>query len=117
MVRVTYDLASFTDDLDALVADVGDDPAALAHGGKPLLERMLGDMSWLEPRFAEPGEGGSVQYLLHKHPADAYSVVAVVFREGYSTVVHDHTTWGLIGLWRGEEREERFVRTDDRSHP
>jgi predicted metal-dependent enzyme (double-stranded beta helix superfamily) len=44
-------------------------------------------------------------------------VAAVVFPRGYSTTVHDHTTWGLIGVWRGEEREERFKRVDDRSRP
>jgi predicted metal-dependent enzyme (double-stranded beta helix superfamily) len=117
MVQVTYDLAGFTSDLDAVVAEAGQDLHTLVRRGKPLLERLLADMRWLSPRFAEPGEGNSVQYLLHKDPADAYSVVAVVFRENYSTTVHDHTTWGLIGLWRGQEREERFKRVDDRSRP
>src|SRR5581483_9944289 len=101
-----YDLTTFTRDLDAIVADYPDDARALVERGKPHLARLVADASWLEPRFAEPGEGGSVQYLLHKHPTDAYSVVAVVFRVGYRTTVHDHTTWGLVGVWRGEEREE-----------
>ena len=116
MVQVMYDLAAFTHDLDEVVAGAHD-ARALVREGKPFLERLVSDMSWLAPRFTEPGEGGSVQYLLHQHPGDAYSVVAVVFREGYSTPVHDHTTWGLIGLWRGEEREERFVRADGESRP
>jgi predicted metal-dependent enzyme (double-stranded beta helix superfamily) len=49
------------------------------------------------------------------HPNEAYSITATVFDFGYSTTVHNHGTWGLIGVWRGEEREERFKRLDDGS--
>ena len=110
----TYDLAAFARDLDAVVAAEGADYRRLAERAKPLLGRLLADMRWLDARYAEP-RGGSVQYLLHKHPADAYSVVSVVFNTGYATTVHDHGTWGLVGVWRGAEHEERFKRTDDGS--
>ena len=111
----TYDLTAFTADLDAIVAEEASERAMVARA-KPLLARLLADVSWLDPRAAEP-RGGSVQYLLHRHPESAYSVVSVVFNTAYSTTVHDHGTWGLVGVWRGEEREERYKRTDDRSRP
>ena len=110
----TYDVAAFARDLDGVVAEEGADYRAVVARAKPLLERLLGDMAWLDARYAEP-RGGSVQYLLHKHPDDAYSIVSVVFNTDYATPVHDHTTWGLVGVWRGAEREERFKRTDDRA--
>jgi predicted metal-dependent enzyme (double-stranded beta helix superfamily) len=31
------------------------------------------------------------------------------------TPVHDHLAWGLVGLYRGEQFEEVFVRRDDGS--
>lgn len=111
----TYDLAAFTADLDALVAEAPDQ-RVLVERAKPLLGRLLTDMRWLDPRATEP-RGGSVQYLLHRHPDNAYTVVSVVFNTGYATTVHDHTTWGLVGVWRGEEREERYQRVDDGSRP
>ncbi|HLH26585.1 MAG TPA: cysteine dioxygenase [Chloroflexota bacterium] len=112
----TYDVAAFARDLDAVVAEEGADHRAVVERAKPLLARLLADMRWLDARYAEP-RGGSVQYLLHKHPADAYSIVSVVFNTGYATPIHDHTTWGLVGVWRGAEHEERFKRTDDRTRP
>ncbi len=112
----TYNLRAFTRDLDALVADRTKDQRAIVLAAKPLLARLLQDMSWLDRRYAEV-RASSVQYLLHRHPDDRYSVVSVVFPVGYSTTVHNHGTWGLVGVWDGEEREERFKRTDDGSRP
>jgi predicted metal-dependent enzyme (double-stranded beta helix superfamily) len=117
MTQLTYSLAAFTQDLDRLVDEESLDDAELVRRAKPLLEQLLADMSWLDERCTVPRGSGSVQYLVHRHPRNAYTITATVFAEGYSTTVHDHTTWGLIGVWRGEEREERFVRTDDRSDP
>ena len=117
MKQVLYDLAAFTRDLDALVERATGQPRETVQAAKPLLEKLIADMSWLPPRMAAPSEKGSVQYLLHRHPADAYTVVSVVFPVGYSTTVHDHGAWGLVGVWRGEEHEERFRRSDDGSRP
>jgi predicted metal-dependent enzyme (double-stranded beta helix superfamily) len=112
----TYNLAAFVRDLDALVARYGDDQRAIVTAGKPLLARLLQDMSWLDPRCREP-RGPSVQYLLYKHPADKFSITATVFDVGYHTTVHNHGTWGLIGVYHGTEREERYKRIDDGSRP
>jgi predicted metal-dependent enzyme (double-stranded beta helix superfamily) len=110
----TYDVAAFARDLDTVVAEAGVDHRALVERAKPLLGRLLADMRWLDARYAEP-RGGSVQYLLHQHPSSAYSIVSVVFNTDYATAVHDHGTWGIVGVWRGAEHEERFRRTDDGS--
>jgi predicted metal-dependent enzyme (double-stranded beta helix superfamily) len=117
MAVTAYDLAAFTQDLDDIVAQQAGDLFALTRSVKPRLRQLLADTSWLDPRCRVPRGESSAQYLLHRHPTDAYSVVSVVFPVGYSTPVHDHTIWGLVGVWRGEEQEERFVRVDDRSVP
>jgi predicted metal-dependent enzyme (double-stranded beta helix superfamily) len=112
----TYGLAALTNDLDALVADPARDQRAIVAAAKPLLARLLQDMRWLDRRYTAP-RGKSVQYLLHRHPGDRYSVVAVVFDVGYCTSVHNHGTWGLVGVWHGEEQEDRFKRSDDPTRP
>jgi 3-mercaptopropionate dioxygenase len=117
MTQVAYDLSAFTQELDRIVEEEASDPAMLVRRAQPLLQQMLADVSWLDPRCTEPREGRSVQYLIHRHPQNAYTITATVFPEGYCTSVHDHTVWGLIGLWHGEEQEERFVRVDDGSQP
>jgi 3-mercaptopropionate dioxygenase len=116
MTSKVYDLADFSREVDEAIGDqLGQ--AELTQRIEPSLRRLLADMSWLDARCAVPLADRSVQYLLHRHPNDAYTIVSVVFPPGYSTPIHDHTTWGLVGVWSGEEEEERFVRTDDGSDP
>ncbi|WP_112248824.1 cysteine dioxygenase family protein [Kribbella monticola] len=50
--------------------------------------------------------------LLHVEPDGSFSVVALVSRPGQATTVHDHTTWCVVAVVAGTEREERF-RLDD----
>jgi predicted metal-dependent enzyme (double-stranded beta helix superfamily) len=116
-MAVAYGLATFARDLDALVVEYSDDYGALVERAKPLLERLLSDMSWLPRRYYEPENGAEQAYMLHRHPDGAYSVQSMVFPPGASTPVHDHNGWGLVGVWHGEEEEERFTRVDDRARP
>jgi predicted metal-dependent enzyme (double-stranded beta helix superfamily) len=102
-------------DLDVIVDDEKQNFRAIVNRGKPLLGRLLADTTWLAPRYYEPREGASVQYLLNKSSVSKYTITSVVFWQGYCTPVHNHDTWGLIGIWGGEEHEERFKRTDDGS--
>lgn len=108
----TYNLANFIRDLDLIVEETKTDWGAIIERGRPLLSRLLADTSWLAPGYYEPRENGSVQYLLHRPPGNEYTITSVVFWQGYTTPVHDHGTWGLIGVWRGEELEERFKRIE-----
>ena len=50
----------------------------------------------------------------YRLPAVAVLLVyGVVFRKGRPTPVHDHVTWGLIGVYSGEQRTSRYYRRDD----
>ncbi len=45
---------------------------------------------------------------LHVEADGTFSIVALVFRPGQATSIHDHTTWGVVAVIDGVEREERF---------
>jgi predicted metal-dependent enzyme (double-stranded beta helix superfamily) len=111
--EMTYELSSFTEDLDKVVTEERDRYGAIVRRTEPLLKRLISDKSWLAARFCEPRAQGSVQYVLYRSSNFGYVITSVVFSPGYRTKIHDHGTWGLVGVWRGEEREERFRRTGD----
>lgn len=46
--------------------------------------------------------------VLHVEPDGSFSVVALITRPGYATSIHDHTSWCVVGVVAGQEREERF---------
>ena len=111
---VAYGLEAFTRDLAAIVEEQGTDYRTLVERAKPLLEHLLADMSWLPPQCYElPGDRG--HYLVYRHPEGAYTIWSWVFGPRQRTRVHDHKSWGLVGVWRGTEHEEKFTRVDDGS--
>ncbi|AWK12093.1 cysteine dioxygenase [Streptomyces spongiicola] len=56
-------------------------------------------------------EGDSAHYrqhVLHAEHDGSFSVVALVWLPGQSTPVHDHVSWCVTGVHRGEEHERRY---------
>jgi 3-mercaptopropionate dioxygenase len=47
-------------------------------------------------------------HTLHVEPDGAFSIVAVVWRPGQVTPIHDHTTWCVFGVLQGLEHEDVF---------
>jgi len=47
-------------------------------------------------------------HTLHAEPDGSFSIVALVWRAGQLTRIHDHTTWCVFGVVQGVEHEELF---------
>ena len=60
------------------------------------------------------GRSGSGRFVVHAmhptaaQPANAFSIVALVWRPGQVTRIHDHVTWCVFGVIQGVEHEELF---------
>jgi predicted metal-dependent enzyme (double-stranded beta helix superfamily) len=52
-------------------------------------------------------------HLLHAEPDGSFSVVALVWRPGQATPIHDHVAWCVAGVIAGVEREEQYLVRDD----
>ena len=112
-----YALKDFIADMEA-AAQEESDQSAIVDRVKPCLEELLkhrsfltDDQRQLDP--ANPGQNGRT--VLYKAPDGTLSVLAVVFPEGKPTPVHDHLTWGMVGVYEGGERETKYRRVDDGS--
>lgn len=51
---------------------------------------------------------GYRSHTLHVEPDGSFSIVALVWRPGQVTRIHDHLTWCVFGVIKGIEREELF---------
>lgn len=103
----TRALRRLTRSLDALVA-THDDPQTVAARVGMLLRPALADPALLEHRHQEPATGHYRQHLVHVHPEGRYSIVALVWKPGQATPIHDHRSWCVVGVWRGVERETSY---------
>ena len=64
------------------------------------------DVLTLEQREGDPERHRS--HVLHVEPDGSFSIVALVWRPGQTTPIHDHVTWCVFGVVQGVEYEELF---------
>ncbi len=57
--------------------------------------------------------GGIASWLLYRSPGKDLTLMSLVVPSGSQTPIHDHLAWGLVGLYRGEQDEDIYRRTDD----
>jgi predicted metal-dependent enzyme (double-stranded beta helix superfamily) len=64
------------------------------------------DVLTAEQRLGSPD--GYTSHQLHIEPDGSFSIIAVVWRPGQLTRIHDHLTWCVVGVIQGTEQEELF---------
>ncbi|GAA3121926.1 hypothetical protein GCM10017600_16860 [Streptosporangium carneum] len=82
------------------------DPRATAFAVADALRARLPSPEILtdEERLGDPDH-----YVVHTlHVESAFSVVAVVWRPGQETVIHDHIAWCVFGVLQGVEYETLY---------
>jgi 3-mercaptopropionate dioxygenase len=104
--------------LDALVGEVREvvargmapDVTAYLAGEKlaPHLGAEGGADALLTPEQQEGDPERYRQHLLHAESDGSFSIVGLVWLPGQCTPVHDHVSWCVTGVHRGEEHERRY---------
>jgi predicted metal-dependent enzyme (double-stranded beta helix superfamily) len=103
-------LRRFVEDFATLLEHAEGEREIHAVGGD-LLQQLLKTDTWLPDEFARSDPARYRQYLLHCDSLRRFSVVSFAWGPGQSTPIHDHTVWGLAGILRGIELEQRFSRS------
>ncbi|AIZ32918.1 cysteine dioxygenase [Pseudomonas parafulva] len=105
----TERLRHFIENLAELI-DQRPDEAAVLDRGQRLLADLVAHDDWLPDELAQPDPERYRQYLLHCDSRQRFCVVSFVWGPGQRTPIHDHRVWGLIGMLRGAEWAQGFVR-------
>ena len=108
-------LLTFVQAMSRLLHSDPPEPQILSQGAE-LLARLLAQDDWLPVQFAQPHPEFYRQYLLYADPLERFSVVSFVWGPGQKTPVHDHLTWGLIGMLRGQEIDTQYFKQADGSY-
>jgi 3-mercaptopropionate dioxygenase len=78
------------------------------------LRGNLPDPADLLPAHVLAGHPDGYQsHLLHAEPDGSFSIVAMVWRPGQETAIHDHVAWCVTGVLQGCEYEEVFTLAGD----
>ncbi|MEO3798692.1 cysteine dioxygenase family protein [Nonomuraea sp. B1E8] len=81
-------------------------PRDTAHAVADLLRDGLPGLDILTPEERAGSPDGYVSHVLHAE--ERFSVVAVVWRPGQFTVIHDHVAWCTFGILSGIEYETLY---------
>jgi 3-mercaptopropionate dioxygenase len=115
MVESTLQARSVRPGLETLVAGIRaavDRHADWAETARLVARELERNLPSPEVLTEEQRTGDSARYLshvLHTEPDGAFSILALVWRPGQTTPIHDHLTWCVFGVVQGTEYEELFV--------
>ena len=117
--RAMYGVTEFVEDARRVMEAPGGVPdrESAVRELEPLLRRAMDGPGWADDHYAAPVEGGRRGFEYYRNPDGSLFVYGVRFRHGRPTPVHDHVTWGLIGVYCGKQRTARYRRRDDGSAP
>ena len=110
-----YSIKRFIDEAKDTVTE-GKSESEVLKQLKPHLEKLLANRS-LPPEAFKPRDDKFAMNLIHMPDDKSFSVIGGVWSPGQTTPIHDHLTWALVGVYRGEERESLFRRLDNGSKP
>lgn len=100
-------LREFVTALSRLLDQQPTEAEILSRAGA-LLGALVARDDWLPTEYAQPHPEHFQQFLLHADSGERFSIVSFVWGPGQRTPIHDHTTWGLIGMLRGAEYSQPF---------
>lgn len=81
-------------------------------GIEKLLEELLEKKTWLPLDKQNTNLTQYARHLLYEDPLKRFEVLALVWKDGQSTPLHDHDgTWGVEGVFSGRIMVQNFIQT------
>lgn len=81
-------------------------------GIEKLLEELLEKKTWLSLEKQKANLTQYARHLLYEDPLKRFEVLALVWKDGQSTPLHDHDgTWGVEGVFSGRIMVQNFIQT------
>ena len=100
-------LAEFIEIVDELVKQNGPEEVLTQKVAEHMKE-LIQDESVFPDAYKQPNPDKYTLYPVYVAPDNSFSIASAVWDVGQSTPIHDHGTWGVIGLIQGEEDEIHY---------
>ena len=75
-----------------------------------MLELLAGAKQFLQPQHYRSDPGGYTRNLVYATPDKSLSLYSIVWLPGQWTPIHDHGSWGVVGVVEGVLEERSYVR-------
>jgi len=111
-----YSLDNFIAECKTAIGN-NDSPADCVEVIIPSMYRLLtGDTSFLKPEHYITDTEHYSRNAIYVAEQSDISLYSIAWLPGQWTPIHDHGTWGVVGVFEGILEERNFIRTDPESH-
>lgn len=110
---MSYTMESFLDDCRQKIS-LHNTAADYVEVIAPLMHKLLQDGNvTLEEKHYQSDSEHYARNPIYIDPENRLSLYALVWLPDQWTPIHDHGTWGVVGIIEGALEERNFIRTDD----
>jgi predicted metal-dependent enzyme (double-stranded beta helix superfamily) len=109
------ELDSFIQDVEQIVQSGGIEEVLISKI-KTRMQQLLKSEKVLPDQYMQP-QPTSALYPLHVAQDESFSIAVTVFNVGQPSPMHDHGTWGVIGVVKGVEHEIKYARPSRENEP
>ncbi|MFC7393736.1 cysteine dioxygenase [Scopulibacillus cellulosilyticus] len=108
-----YTLEDFVGEMTAIVEQNKSDDELVVDAER-LVGKLVQSDSWLPPAKRKPSNDSYARHSLYCDPKDRFEVIALVWKPGQRTGLHDHDgTWGAEGVVAGQIKAENFIQLEE----
>ncbi|MEH2151352.1 cupin [Nostoc sp.] len=117
LLRENYRLYRFLTEMEDVLNSV-DDQASRLPEIRMLVRRLIVNSYWVQSQILEPSpQTGTSVLLLYDELGFPLTVQTVTFAPGTRSNIHNHGTWGIVAVLKGQEKNTFWQRTYNPEFP
>lgn len=114
----SLELSEFVATAKEIIAHTTGDRTQTLNTLEPYFAALLKKRQWLPQHFAQSNPSSSFgdgigQWLLYRSQQRSLTIFSLVIPPNSITPIHDHLSWGLVGLYQGKQEETVYRRLDN----
>nr|WP_228048916.1 cupin [Nodularia sp. LEGE 04288] len=110
LLRENYRLYRFLTEVEDVLNGVEDESNCLPEI-RMLVRRLIVNSYWVQSQYSEPDpKTGNSVLLLYDELGFPLTVQTVTFAPGTRSTIHNHGTWGVVAVLKGQEKNTSWQR-------
>ncbi|MDZ8187310.1 MAG: cupin [Nostoc sp. ChiSLP02] len=111
LLRDNYRVYRFLTEVEDVLNNVEDESSCLPEI-RMLVRRLIVNSYWVRSQYLEPSpKTGTSVLLLYDELGFPLTVQTVTFAPGTKSTIHNHGTWGVVAVLKGQEKNTFWQRT------
>ncbi len=117
LLRDNYRVYRFLTEVEDVLNNVEDESSCLPEI-RMLVRRLIVNSYWVGSQYLEPSpKTGTSVLLLYDELGFPLTVQTVTFAPGTKSNIHNHGTWGVVAVLKGQEKNTFWQRTQSSESP